>query len=348
MASKTKDQCILNIICSVVIMLFTSIPLIINGWIILGTIILLIFAIGLYSLVDEYNHFCRLDDIDRRVKEEQERKRTEDEKKMAEFMYTPTTDEHADFDYEFANAARLVAEMQMCSIDLLTEKLYIDEARAKVIIDQLYRWSIISARNYGKEFVVNQDIEEINYTLNEISKYDFLHYNDVNQKAPKPGVDEEEKEFWENYNKERPQKMHLDIDDLPIDVYTSNGTISYSIDKDRKSLFDGKNLIQAKDVLSCELVDDSQTFGDQYKIKTTTDTGSMIGRTIAGAIIGGGVGAVIGATTASKTSTIVPGDSITYHHYALHVITNLHTYHLPLGSDKDNAIRVFNRFNSIL
>lgn len=56
--------------------------------------------------------------------------------------------------------------------------------------------------------------------------------------------------------------------------------------------------------------DNSFQTGGAERAKTTTDTGSLIGRTAAGAVLGGTTGALIGGSTASKT-TIFEREGIT-------------------------------------
>lgn len=47
------------------------------------------------------------------------------------------------------------------------------------------------------------------------------------------------------------------------------------------------------------------------KYKTTTDTGSMLGRAIVGGVLTGGIGAVVGAATATKKTEVVEEGKIT-------------------------------------
>lgn len=57
-----------------------------------------------------------------------------------------------------------------------------------------------------------------------------------------------------------------------------------------------------KDIVSTELIVDSVTV---LKTTTTTSTGSMLGRSIAGTMLLGGVGTIIGGVTAKKESRSV-------------------------------------------
>lgn len=79
-----------------------------------------------------------------------------------------------------------------------------------------------------------------------------------------------------------------------------------------------------------------------YTSKTTTSTGSMLGRAVIGAAIGGGIGALIGASSASKkTTTIaVPQESTVINKYILQI--NVRKLECPvikvkLGNSTKNA-----------
>ncbi len=85
---------------------------------------------------------------------------------------------------------------------------------------------------------------------------------------------------------------------------------------------DGREVL-FKDIISYSISDDySIKHGEvKYKSETNTSTGSMLGRSVAGAVIGGGVGAVVGASTASKNTTTVAtqNDDEIIHKYSLSI-----------------------------
>lgn len=92
------------------------------------------------------------------------------------------------------------------------------------------------------------------------------------------------------------------------------------------------------------MVDDESTIlkGD-IKAVTSTDTGSLAGRSIAGALIGGEAGAIIGGATAKKETTFHQGSDRIIHDYAL--IVNVRDLNNPMllikiGRDKKKAMEI--------
>lgn len=67
-----------------------------------------------------------------------------------------------------------------------------------------------------------------------------------------------------------------------------------------------------------------------YTSETNTSTGSLLGRSAAGAVLGGGVGAVIGASSASKNTTTIgrQNDDTIIHKYFISI--NLRSLETPL------------------
>lgn len=72
-------------------------------------------------------------------------------------------------------------------------------------------------------------------------------------------------------------------------------------------LYIGGRIILFKDIITYSITDDYRIkHGDvKYTTETDTSTGSLLGRSIAGAVLLGGVGAVIGASSASKNGTTI-------------------------------------------
>lgn len=99
-----------------------------------------------------------------------------------------------------------------------------------------------------------------------------------------------------------------------------------------KILYISGRALLFKDIISYNITDDySIKHGEvKYTSKTSTSTGSLIGRSVTGAVLTGGVGAVIGASSASKdTTTIGIQDNDTIiHKYALSI--NIKSMESPL------------------
>ena len=77
-----------------------------------------------------------------------------------------------------------------------------------------------------------------------------------------------------------------------------------------------------KDIINYSLSDNSIEIFSPTTSKTTTNTGSMVGRAIVGGVLTGGAGAIIGGATASKTTTTSGGTSRTKHSYTLIITIN--------------------------
>ena len=87
-----------------------------------------------------------------------------------------------------------------------------------------------------------------------------------------------------------------------------------------KILYVANEPIPFDKILCFDLKDNQTTISKTTspKYKTSTDTGSMLGRAIVGGVLTGGVGAVVGAATAKKkTETVEAGKTTTTvrHHY---------------------------------
>lgn len=94
---------------------------------------------------------------------------------------------------------------------------------------------------------------------------------------------------------------------------------------------DGREVL-FKDIISYSITDDYRIkHGEvEYTSETNTSTGSLLGRSAAGAILGGGVGAVIGASSASKNTTTIgtQKDDTIIHKYSLSI--NIKSLESPL------------------
>ena len=108
-------------------------------------------------------------------------------------------------------------------------------------------------------------------------------------------------------------------DFVSASIYTEENKILF--------IFKESNIIlDFSSILSYRINDDITTHSSAISINSTTNTntGSMLGRSVAGAVIGGGVGAIIGGSTASKSTTsYTSGETITQeHNYTLYINLN--------------------------
>lgn len=116
-----------------------------------------------------------------------------------------------------------------------------------------------------------------------------------------------------------------------------------------------RNVYPFEDIISCKIVDDCEIVHGEVKASyiTQTSTGSLIKRTIGGALIGGGVGAVIGASSASKTTTtdLSQANDTHKHNYILFVgIRDFEQpiVEIPIGNNIRIAIEIEALFNLII
>jgi hypothetical protein len=119
--------------------------------------------------------------------------------------------------------------------------------------------------------------------------------------------------------RKKAEEMFLQIKQNLIDEYGEpdnlinfNNLWEYQIRKciivwiNKSMLYVGGNHISFTDISSYNIVDNYQIKHGKINgsLDTKTNTGSLIGRSAAGAVIGGGVGAVIGASSASKKTDL--------------------------------------------
>lgn len=105
------------------------------------------------------------------------------------------------------------------------------------------------------------------------------------------------------------------------------------------------------DIISFKLTDDKNIiYQDSVSTsKTSTSSGSMIGRAAVGGVLLGGVGAILGGATAKKNTTTIttPYNSITYHNYKVHIIVNSISDPQIILEFDDNE-EILNEFISVL
>ena len=101
---------------------------------------------------------------------------------------------------------------------------------------------------------------------------------------------------------------------------------------DSELLYVDDKVVLFKDIISYSITDDYRIKHGavEYTSKTNTSSGSLLGRSAAGAVLAGGVGAVIGASSASKNTTTIGAqkDDTIIHNYSLSI--NVKSLESPL------------------
>lgn len=142
------------------------------------------------------------------------------------------------------------------------------------------------------------------------------------------------------------EELKREYGDYSFDVVTEYSE-EYNMSKhifvfeDKKILYVANEPIPFEKILGFDLKDNQKTIvkTTSPKYKTSTNTGSMIGRAIVGGVLTGGVGAVVGAATAKKTTKVVEEGRTTSSTY--------HKYQIALNVDDiSNPVRVIDfRYN---
>lgn len=113
-------------------------------------------------------------------------------------------------------------------------------------------------------------------------------------------------------------------------------------DKSRKLWLCGHE-VSIDDINSFAIDDESVVLKGQIKAVTSTNTGSLAGRSIAGALISGEAGAIIGGSTAKKETIFEQENDKVIHDYAL--VVNLRDLNNPMllikiGANKNKAMEI--------
>lgn len=113
-------------------------------------------------------------------------------------------------------------------------------------------------------------------------------------------------------------------------------------DKSRKLWLCGYE-VSIHDINSFVIDDESTIQKGQITAVTSTDTGSMAGRSIAGALLGGEAGAIIGGATAKKQTILKQENDKIIHDYAL--VVNICDINNPMllikiGRNKNKAMEI--------
>lgn len=150
----------------------------------------------------------------------------------------------------------------------------------------------------------------------------FLDNERNKKKAEKRNRELEEKE--ENRKKENENKLTT----LKTSFKNVTKVVNYDyekfiiIDEYEENIMLNEKLYNFRDIIDYAISDNSQVIYSSTISKTSSDTGSMLRRTIVGGVVGGGIGAIIGGSTASKTTVTEGGVSSTRHDYKISITIN--------------------------
>lgn len=166
---------------------------------------------------------------------------------------------------------------------------------------------------------------------------------------------------WDKWNEVRgasPIKKQQYIDlygDCSVDIIYPGGRF-YVFEQSQIVIFT-REIIPFSKIIGYNLTDNQVTISENvgYESKTTTSTGSMIGRAVVGGVLTGGIGAVIGATTAKKNTVTTPMQdnvvaSVT-HDFKIYVNLNdlsNSTIIICVGHNTDTAYQIANILNIIV
>lgn len=131
------------------------------------------------------------------------------------------------------------------------------------------------------------------------------------------------------------------ISESRLDLFNINNELIV-FDKAKKLWLCGHE-VSIDDINSFAIDDESVVLKGQIKAVTSTNTGSLAGRSIAGTLIGGEAGAIIGGSTAKKETIFEQENDKVIHDYALFV--NLCDLNNPMllikiGANKNKAMEI--------
>ena len=131
------------------------------------------------------------------------------------------------------------------------------------------------------------------------------------------------------------------ISESRFDLFNINNELIV-FDKAKKLWLCGHE-VSIDDINSFVIDDESTIQKGQITAVTSTDTGSMAGRSIAGALIGGEAGAIIGGATAKKQTVLKQENDKIIHDYAL--VVNIRDINNPMllikiGRNKNKAMEI--------
>lgn len=131
------------------------------------------------------------------------------------------------------------------------------------------------------------------------------------------------------------------ISESRFDLFNINNELIV-FDKAKKLWLCGHE-VSIDDINSFAIDDESVVLKGQIKAVTSTNTGSLAGRSIAGALLGGEAGAIIGGATAKKQTVLKQENDKIIHDYAL--VVNIRDINNPMllikiGRNKNKAMEI--------
>lgn len=132
----------------------------------------------------------------------------------------------------------------------------------------------------------------------------------------------------EEYQKKLRQKNIDKLEELKT-IFSApiTTTINYSnskyilISEDKSLIMINEQTYSFDDIIDFSIFDNTTEIFSSSS-KTTTDSASMIGRTIVGGMLSGSTGALIGGITANKTTETSGVSKKTKHNYTINIIVN--------------------------
>lgn len=180
-------------------------------------------------------------------------------------------------------------------------------------------------------------------------------------------AEKDRKELAEQQNKEREARIKLKTEEynkLKQELIDKNGepdkTIilkdldinsEINVFEDIKKVFVLGKEYSFKEIISCQLSDNSKVVKGKITAVTKSKNGSVIGRAVVGDLVAGPAGAIIGGTTAKKQTEFIQGADKTVHDYT--VIINVDNISDPVvrihtGGREELTNEILGLFNIII
>lgn len=176
--------------------------------------------------------------------------------------------------------------------------------------------------------------------------------------------EQKEKDYqasWDKWNQERgtrpsqKQEYINEYGECSADINYRGGRF-YVFEQSQVVIL-STQVIPFSKIIGYNLADNQVTISEnvRYESKTTTSTGSMLGRAVVGGVLTGGVGAVIGAATARKNTITTPMQEnvVTSVTHDFKIYVNLNdlsnpTIIISVGHNSDTAYKIANILNIIV
>ena len=167
----------------------------------------------------------------------------------------------------------------------------------------------------------------------------FMYSYDKRKQIEDEKVKAERKKRIDEERKEKKEKYECEIESLKTkygemtNIYPLSDEMNINkkviVFAESKKIWLIGNIYDFTDIIGCSINDNQQTTKAKVEYKTSTSTGSMIGRAVVGGVLTGGVGAVIGGATAAKKTVAVPsGSDKVRHSYTITI--NINSFSTPI------------------